>query len=132
MISKTAEYALRAMVCLAKQQPGTSLTNKQIAAATGIPLPYLSKVMLSLCRAGLISARRGRGGGLALTQKPENITILDIIEAVDPIKEVSGCPLKLKSHQTQLCPLHSRLNEATVMIKQAFSRTTLSEMITQK
>ncbi|RIK86036.1 MAG: transcriptional regulator [Planctomycetota bacterium] len=129
MISQTAEYALRAIVFLAGQE-GMPCTTAFIAEATRTPAGYLAKVMQSLCRAGLIVSRRGLNGGFLLKKSPEELTILAIINAVDPIRRYPECPIGIPSHGRRLCPLHSRLDEAAAMVEQAFGQTTVAEMLT--
>jgi Rrf2 family protein len=110
MFSQTAEYALRAVVSLAdSDQP---LTTQQLAALTQVPADYLSKVMQSLGRAGLVESQRGKNGGFKLARPASQMTILDVLNAVDPLPRIHNCPLHLKSHSRQLCPLHQRLDDA--------------------
>jgi Rrf2 family protein len=128
MISQTAEYALRAMVYLA-QYPERSHTNRQIARVTRVPTGYLAKVLQNLSRAGLITSRRGLGGGFALAKPANEITVYEVIQAVDPIPRITACPLKLKAHKDKLCPLHQRLDNAWELVERSFRNTTLSEII---
>src|SRR5690242_533609 len=111
MLSQTVEYALRAMVVLANT-PQTAQTAQSIASVAKLPIDYLFKVMQSLGKAGLVNAQRGKHGGFMLARKPEDLTILDIVNAVDPIRRITSCPLQLKSHGMQLCGLHRRLDSA--------------------
>lgn len=128
MISRTAEYALRAVVCLAqkKDQP---LTTQQIAETTRVPAGYLSKVLQALNRADLVVSQRGIHGGFTLGRDPSEITVLDVVNMADPIRRIHTCPLGLKSHGKQLCPLHRRLDDAMEMVEHAFSETTIAEML---
>ena len=128
MISQTAEYALRAMVFLAMNQDNAQVTER-IAGGTKVPASYLSKVLQSLSRAGLVKSQRGLGGGFSLAKAPASTTILEIINAVDPIKRIETCPLDLSSHGVVLCALHKRLDEAIASVEQAFERTTLEEIL---
>jgi len=128
LFSQTVEYALRAVVHLASEAPRARTTD-QIAAATQVPRAYLSKVIQSLCRAGLARSQRGMGGGVTLTKGPENLTILEVVNAVDPIQRIHTCPLDLAAHGTHLCPLHRRVDDALKMVEQAFARTTLAEVL---
>jgi Rrf2 family protein len=128
MISRTAEYALRAIVCLGANA-GTPLTTEQVAEQTRVPAGYLSKVLQALGRAGLVASRRGLHGGFTLGRAPDAISVLTVINAVDPIQRIRHCPLGLKSHGTRLCPLHHRLDSAAEMVEQAFGETTLAELL---
>lgn len=127
MISRTAEYALRAVVCLAaKDQP---LTTQQIAEMTRVPAGYLSKVLQALGRAELVTSQRGLHGGFTIGRDPTEITVLNVINSVDPIQRIRTCPLGIKSHGGQLCPLHRRLDSAMELVEQAFADTTVAEVL---
>ena len=128
MLSQTVEYALRAAVFLA-ENPGEAHTVKAVAAATQVPAAYLAKVTRALQRADLIHAQRGAGGGLRLADSPENVSILQIVNAVDPVQRITTCPLGLKAHAKKLCPLHSRLDAALASVETAFAGTTLAEVL---
>ena len=97
MFSQSVEYALRAVVHLAQYAPDPR-TNEQIAAATLVPKAYLSKVVQGLRRAGIVRSRRGVGGGVVLAKSPAKLTILDVVNAVEPIARIRRCPLDLKAH----------------------------------
>jgi Rrf2 family nitric oxide-sensitive transcriptional repressor len=127
VFSQTAEYALRAIVTLA--QPGvTARTAQEIAGDSQIPLDYLSKVLNSLARAGIVKAQRGRGGGFTLASSPAQVTVFDIVNAVDPIRRIRTCPLQLQAHATRLCPLHRKLDQALAMVEDAFRTTTIASL----
>ncbi|MEX0774562.1 MAG: Rrf2 family transcriptional regulator [Phycisphaeraceae bacterium] len=128
IFSQTAEYALRAIVWLADHD-GAAQTTQQIAAATHVPPDYLSKVLQALGRADLVRSQRGLGGGFSLTREPEAITILQVINAVDPLKRITTCPLGLKTHGKNLCPLHRKLDDATAAIEEAFAATSVAEVL---
>jgi Rrf2 family protein len=128
MISQTAEYALRAIVYLA-MNPGNAFTTQQISLTTKVPAAYLSKVLQSLVRAQLVQSQRGLGGGFLLTKAPEEINILEVLNAVDPIQRIRTCPLGLKVHGTTLCALHKKLDDATAIIEKTFSDTTIAEIL---
>ena len=128
MLSQTTEYALRAMVHLADQSE-ESLTTPQIAKATQVPVGYLAKVLGSLARAGLVRSQRGLHGGFVIALAPEQITVLDVINAVDPIQRITTCPLGLKAHGKRLCPLHKRLDNAMAQVETAFANSTLADLL---
>src|SRR5690606_7946769 len=128
MFSQTAEYALRATVALA-QQPDNPLTTAEIARITKVPAGYLSKVLQMLAREKIIRAIRGLHGGYQLLRPAEELTIFDVVNAVDPIKRIHSCPLGLAAHGAQLCPLHRRMDDAMAAIQEALSATTLAEVV---
>ena len=130
MFSQTVEYALRAVVYLADKSPSPQ-TTEQIASATHVPKPYLSKVIQGLCQANIVQSKRGIGGGVSLVNSPEKLTILDVVNAVDPIGRIRTCPLGLTSHGVRLCPLHKRMDNALAGIESAFCATTLAELLAE-
>jgi Rrf2 family protein len=130
MFSQTVEYALRAVVQLAYLAPEAS-TTAALSSVTQVPPAYLAKVLQALVRAGIVSSQRGVGGGVALARDANKLTILDIVNAVDPIRRIKTCPLDLATHGTRLCPLHRRLDAALAHVEQAFGNTTLAEVINQ-
>ncbi|HRX78194.1 MAG: Rrf2 family transcriptional regulator [Planctomycetaceae bacterium] len=128
MISQTAEYALRAVVYLA-DHGGDPKTNVQIAEATQVPTGYLAKVMQGLSRARVVNSQRGLNGGFTLKESPDELTVLAVINAIDPIRRIHECPLGLPSHGTTLCPLHQRIDNAAALVEEAFGDTTISELL---
>lgn len=130
MISQTAEYALRAVACLAAY-PKSSLTAPQIASVTKVPASYLSKVLQALGKSKLVKSQRGLHGGFLLAQPADKISLLDVIDAVDPIRPITQCPLDLETHGKNLCPLHDRLNDAILLIQKAYRNTTVGELVSQ-
>ena len=130
MLSQTVEYALRAATFLATS-PQEPRTVEQIAEATRVPVAYLAKVMQGLVRGGLVSSRRGVGGGFLLVSPPRQVRILQIVQAVDPIERITTCPLGLASHGTHLCPLHRRLDNALAAMEKAFASTTLADVLAE-
>lgn len=128
MISQTVEYALRAVVHLASVSPVNRKT-QEIAEVTCVPAAYLAKVLQSLSRANIVRSQRGIGGGVSLAEDPAKITILDVVNAVEPIQRILSCPLNLKTHSGNLCPLHRRLDDAMAAAEEAFGNTTLAALI---
>lgn len=128
MISQTAEYALRSVVYLASQ-PDAALTTQQIAGATKVPAGYLSKVLQALGRAGIVSSQRGLHGGFTLSRSADELTVLEVINAVDPMKRIDRCPLGSPAHGANLCPLHKRIDQAIAMVERAFGESSIADLL---
>lgn len=128
MFSQTVEYALRAVVFMAGE-PDRPMTTQEIAQHTLVPRGYLSKVLQYLSRAGLVTAQRGLHGGYCLTRSPQQITVLDVVNAVDPVQRIHTCPLGIEMHGKNLCPLHRRLDQALAFIEKAFGESTIADVL---
>ncbi len=96
-----------------------------------MPQAYLSKVLQALSRAGIVHSQRGVGGGISLVASPGRLTILEVVNAVDPIQRITSCPLGLEAHGVRLCPLHRRMDQAMAMVEDAFRNTTLAEVLAE-
>jgi Rrf2 family protein len=130
MFSQTVEYALRAVVHLAHEAPAAR-TTAQIADATQVPRDYLAKILQGLAKKGIVTTQRGVGGGVSLARVPAQLTILDVVNAVEPIQRIVTCPLGLKTHGVRLCPLHRRVDDALAMVEKAFGGSTLAEVLAE-
>jgi Rrf2 family nitric oxide-sensitive transcriptional repressor len=129
MIPKTAEYALRAVVLLARTRE-RALSADEIAGLGQVPRRYANKVLQALVRAGFVRSQPGPGGGYRLVLPPEGLSILDVIEAVEPIARIFRCPLGLKTH-TELCPLHRELDDGLAAMGRTFGRVTIAHLLKQ-
>ena len=127
-ISRTSEYALRAVIWLI-QEPTRSQTTREIAKGTRTPPDYISKVLQLLAKAGLVRGQRGLGGGIQFAGDPAKVTVLEVINAVDPLERIHSCPLGLKAHGTNLCPLHCGMNDAVAQMEAAFAGTKLVDLL---
>ncbi|MCU0876189.1 MAG: Rrf2 family transcriptional regulator [Pirellulaceae bacterium] len=130
MFSQTVEYALRAVVHLASEAPAPRTTD-QIAAATLVPRAYLAKVLQSLAKSGVVQSQRGLHGGISLIKAPADLTILEVVNAVEPIQRIRTCPLGLAAHGVRLCPLHSRMDRALATVETALGNSTLAEVLAE-
>ena len=128
MFSQTVEYAMRAVVCLATEEQRV-MGATEIAKMTDVPQSYLIKVLQQLTRDGIIKSKRGKGGGFSLALPSNEISLLQIVSAVDPIKRIKTCPLNLPSHCQSLCPLHSKLDSSFATLEKSLGEAFVSEMI---
>jgi Rrf2 family protein len=82
-ITRQADYAVRAMVYLAQLGPERRAATNHIAQEKHIPPSFLAKIVSQLSVAGLLQTSRGARGGVSLAKPPEDITLLDVVEAID-------------------------------------------------
>jgi Rrf2 family protein len=130
LLSEACEYGLRSIVWLA-QHPGEAQKVRQIAEGTKAAPGYLVKVLQLLAKAGILSAQRGSNGGFRLERDPASLTVLEVINAIDPLERVRTCPLKIDSHGASLCPMHQRIDDAIAAIEQSFAQSTIGDLLSQ-
>lgn len=130
MITQTVEYALRAVTTLAYRH-GEPTTTEDVAEATKVPVAYLAKILQNLARKGIIHTQRGVGGGVSLAKAAADLTILDVVNAVEPILRYKTCPLGITSHGNRLCPLHTRLDKSLADLEDAFRGVTLADILNE-
>lgn len=119
-LTRAADYAVRAMIHMAAMPPHERALLPTLARATGTPESFLSKVLQTLCRAGLINSRRGQSGGFKILPRGREASMREVIEAIDgPIYinlcMISGASCDRKSY----CPAHpvwSKAQEAMLSI----------------
>lgn len=97
-ITRQADYALRAMLYLAKLDPSKRAATSQIAEEQHIPPSFLAKIISQLSIAGLIHTSRGARGGVSLARSPEQISVLEVVEAIDGPIALNEC-----THGTASC-----------------------------
>ena len=122
MFSQTVEYALRAMVQLAVDSSGQA-TTKDLAAKAKVPSAYLAKVLQSMRRGGLIHSRRGVGGGITLAKPANKISLLDVIDAIEPLKRT---PAKKVAAAAQL---QKSMDTAVDQLRSTFASESLADML---
>lgn len=92
-ITRQADYALRAILYLAKIDPDDRAATSHIAAEQHIPPSFLAKIISQLSIAGLIHTSRGARGGVSLALPPEKISLLSVVEAIDGPITLNECTL---------------------------------------
>ncbi len=128
MFSKTTEYALRAAVYLAARA-GRTATSQEIARVTKVPVRYLSKVLQQLAACDVLTSQRGPSGGFALAGTAEQTSMLDVVQAVEPIARITECPLALAEHANCLCPLHQELDDLAAEVSRRLDAISLATLV---
>jgi Rrf2 family protein len=133
MLSQTAQYALRAMVHLAREDgTGEMLQAEQIARALDVPRNYLSKILHALARQKLLDSTRGPRGGFSLSAPPEKIPLARIIEVFDPqlLAEDRRCLLGREvCSDSDPCAAHAHWKQVSASVREFFGGTTLGDLV---
>ncbi len=128
MLSQTAEYAMRAVVHLALR-PGEPRTVDVVAKATGIPVGYLAKIMQQLARGGVTTSQRGLHGGFLLARDPWQISLFEVVDAVDPFRRIRACPMSIPAHGDGLCSLHRLLDSTLATVETTLRSTPVGSLL---
>lgn len=128
-MSRTAEYALRAMACMA--MGGSIMTAPALAAQARIPVTYLTKVLKMLCVAKLVRGRRGIGGGYELAKSAKDISLLQVIDAIDGVSRVGVPELSRPSGDAapRLLQLHRQINAANQAFLDVLGSSSLHDVV---
>lgn len=134
MLSKTCEYALRAMIYIAQQSRDGSTTNiKKIAAEINSPELFIGKILQALSKHGFLKSSKGRNGGFYISDAEAKHSLADIITAIDGDKMFAGCGLGLAyCSETNPCPIHNTYKAARDQLYEIYGKTTLSQFRTEK
>ena len=130
MLSATAEYALRAMVYLARHGDPPSLQAKDLAAAMDVSLSYMRKILHELVRAGILASTRGKQGGFHLARAPGDLPLLTIVSRFDRASASRRCLLgRTECSDRHPCPVHDHWKAAAEAVAAFYANTTLADVL---
>jgi Rrf2 family protein len=128
-VSAKVDYALRASIELAAVAPG-QIKGEQLAAAQAIPRPFLENILADLRRAGLVASQRGAEGGYRLGRDPAEVTVADVIRAVEgPIASVRGERPDTISYEGNAVALRDVWIDLRTAMRGVLERTTLADLV---
>jgi len=129
-VSAKADYAVRAAIELAAAPAGTPVKGEQIAEAQGIPIRFLENILGELRQQGLVQARRGSDGGYWLGREPREITVADVIRAVEgPLATVRGEAPDDIAYGGSAVPLQRVWVALQANVRDVLERVTLADLI---
>jgi Rrf2 family protein len=126
-LSEASTIGLHSMIMIARAK-GIIKIN-QITNHTGASSNHLAKVMQRLVKANLVRSTRGPNGGFMLRKKPEEITVLDIYEAIEGPIDVEGCPMVQPMCPFDKCLMGSIVKQTTEEIIAHFKSQTLKDFL---
>ncbi|OIQ54806.1 RrF2 family transcriptional regulator [Neomoorella thermoacetica] len=130
-LNQATDYAFRAVLYLAKLEPGTIAEAQMIASREDIPMRFLLKIMRSLVQAGIVQSYRGVSGGFALARPAREITLLDVVEAVEGPVSVNRClldPEYCNKHGAPCCPVHRALGAVQDALRRELKSYNFAEL----
>ncbi len=132
-ITRQADYALRAMLFLARQEQDQRTATSEIAKKQNIPPSFLAKIISQLSIAGLIHTSRGARGGVSMARPLNEITMLQVVEAIDGPVALNECTANPKICQFgEDCPLHEVWCETQEELVKKLKTSTFSHITRKK
>lgn len=130
MLSNTAEYALRAVLYLARHAQERSVRVDEMAEALAVPRNYLSKTLHILAKRGVLASTRGPRGGFTLGMPADELTLDAIVAPFDPIEARKTCLLGRKQcSDRDPCTVHWRWRSIADQIATFFQKTTVGDLL---
>jgi len=128
--SKSAEYAIQAMLYLAENEGKGLAMVSSTAEAYNIPKHFLAKLVQTLTRSHLIKSYRGRNGGIKLARSAAKITLLQVVNAIEgPPSEEEMCVIGLDVCSEEVaCPLHNQWQHIRNLVQDTLNNQTLAEL----
>ena len=130
-LSRRGDYVIRAALCLASAYDGRGSYRKirQIAEVMELPSSYTPQVLRFLAKAGLAEAKAGREGGYRLTRRPEEISLLEVVEAAEGQLASERCPMRGgPCHWDDVCAVHPTWILASEAVRSTLADTTLAQV----
>ncbi len=128
-LTRGGEYAIRAMTYLAPRPLGEVCALRDVGAEKDIPESFLAKIFQSLVHAGLVTSQRGAHGGFALARRPDEITVRQIVEAVDGPIALNGCVVWPDDcRRSSGCRMHEVWVLAQERMMEVLEQVTLAEL----
>jgi Rrf2 family transcriptional regulator, iron-sulfur cluster assembly transcription factor len=130
MLSRTGEYALRAVLLLARQQDGSAMSADAIAGELGLPRNYLSKVLHRLARQGVLFSVRGPGGGFRLTVDPAHLAVSDVVADFEDRSSDGRCMMGDRPCNPDTpCSMHVRWSRWSNEMTRLMEGTTVADFL---
>ncbi|HUZ19884.1 MAG TPA: Rrf2 family transcriptional regulator [Acidimicrobiales bacterium] len=129
-LSKRGDYVVRSAIALARAlERGNAIKIREVVADTKVPTTFASQILADLVRAGLASSKAGRDGGYRLERPPEEITVLEVVEAAEGPLRAERCALaEGPCRWDAVCPLHETWSAATAALREVLAATTLADL----
>jgi Rrf2 family protein len=130
LLSRSNEYAIRALTYLAQGEAGRLYLAREIAEELDLPAPFLGKVLQPLVARGVIKSQRGRSGGFRLARPASDVRLIDIVEAQGSLGPEVTCLLGQRTCRDETaCPMHEYWKRASTAFHERLANTTLADLL---
>jgi len=130
VLSRSSEYAIRALTHLARLNDGRHHLSRDLAEELGLPAPFLGKVLQPLVTRGVLHSQRGRSGGFRLARPASSVTLIEIVDAQETLGPAETCLLgQRECSDATACPMHEYWKKASNAFHDRLRRTTLADLV---
>jgi FeS assembly SUF system regulator len=128
-LSRLADYGVLLMTRVPFDPTASAITARELSEQTGLPWPTVGKILKDLSRAGLLASRRGQGGGYRLARPATEISLAEVVGAIDGPVDLTCCAEANESCALTIdCPVRDRLAVVSRVVHDALAQVTLAEM----
>jgi Rrf2 family protein len=128
--SKPCMHGLRAVLYIASRNVESPVRGEDIAREEDLPQPFLSKILKILSSRNILHSVRGPGGGFRLARSADEISLLDIVEAIDGLSQFDECALGWKTCQDDNpCPLHTSWKQMRLGLRDYLAKSSVSDLV---
>lgn len=132
VITRATEYAIRTVIFLAKQPQGEIVLKKDICRTQDVTPAFLTKILQPLIKAGIVSSQRGVGGGFLLARNPQDINLLDLLEAEEGPLKLNHCLIEPGTClRDAYCAAHHVWTEAQTEMVKVLKKHSIADLATQ-
>lgn len=129
-ISRRTDYGVRVILDLAGLQAEERAATEEIAKRQSVPSPFLAKIISQLSLAGLVTTHRGAGGGVALARSAAEISLLQVIEALEGPIHLNRCMIEPSTcPRNGQCPVHDTFAQAQAQLVELLSASTFDRLL---
>jgi len=133
LITRATEYAIRAVLYLAKQPRGEIVFKKDICRTQNITPAFLTKILQPLIKEGIVGSQRGVGGGFYLLKDPEAVTLLDVVNAQEGPLYLNQCLTQQGACERDVfCPAHGAWREIRAEMMSTLNRYSFAHLIREE
>jgi Rrf2 family protein len=133
IITRATEHSITAMLYLASKHPAPVVSKRDICEAEGITPAFLTKILQPLIRKGLVNSKRGVAGGFQLATNPEELTVWDVMQAVEEPLALNVCLTENEEcGRSSFCPVHCMWLEMKSEMKRIFSGKSLAQLARER
>lgn len=128
-LTRASDYAIRGVVYMSMQEPGSIVVIPEVAREMDVPVGFLARIFQSLSRAGIVISHRGKKGGYSMARKPEEITLCDVVEAVEGDIRLNICLDGYEAcKRMSFCPVRRELVKVQEDLIASLGRTNFAEL----